>query len=107
MSHTLPHHKNRWAFITALVFWILFLVLFVLSLAVVVPQIAVGYGTQPGNFGPDGEFTMFAAWMFGLGPAGILTVITSLVSSLHQSAKTILGIHACHRLFWRSAFQCC
>ena len=80
MSHPLPHPKNRWSFITARVFWILFLALFVLSLAVVVPQIAVGYGTQPGNFGPDGEFTMFAAWMFGLGPAGILSAITSLVS---------------------------
>ena len=80
MSNDSTLRKNRWAFITAMVFWILFLALFLLALVAVVPDIASGYDKPPGDFGPAGEFMLFVAWMFALGPVGVLSLIASLLS---------------------------
>ena len=79
MSHALSKSRHHGVFVAAEVVVIFFSAIFVLMLAIILPELISGYGKDPGSWGPRGEVSLFFSW-FILGPVGIVSALLSLIS---------------------------
>jgi hypothetical protein len=79
MSNAPSRNRHHGLFIAAMIVVIFFSAIFVLMLAIILPELISGYGKDPGSWGPRGEVGLFFSW-FILGPAGIVSALLSLIS---------------------------